>query len=155
MLRSLLNKLAPGNRKGAGKPRPSAPINQPSPLRGKVDTVKYEIIGRTMVATVLDPELTAPKVAELTSELQANLEKHENVPNLVVDLQNVEYLDSSCLYMLVHLLERVKANGGQIAVAKAQHRVEGIFKLTRLDSVFPIKASVVDAIEVLERAAAA
>jgi anti-anti-sigma factor len=125
-----------------------------SPMQGKSSGVSTETIGPTLVATITEPELTAPKVADLTSEMQELLNKASEVKNLVVDLQNVEYLDSACLYMLVHLLEQVRETGGQIAVARPQQRVEGVFKLTRLDNVFPIKSTVLEAIAAVEQAAA-
>jgi anti-anti-sigma regulatory factor len=51
----------------------------------------------------------------------------------------------------VQLLNKVTETQGRIAVVSARHAVEGIFKLTRLDQLFPIKRSVLDAVAAVER----
>lgn len=64
---------------------------------------------------------------------------------LVVDLADVEFVDSSGLGALVSVL---KALGGQgaLAVSGAQGSVMALFKLTRMDRVFAIEPTRVDAV---------
>jgi hypothetical protein len=45
------------------------------------------------------------------------------------------------------------AIGGKIALANTANRVQYLFRLTRLDRVFPICQDVMSAIEAIERAA--
>jgi anti-anti-sigma factor len=113
--------------------------------------VSIDSLGRTVVATIVDGDLTADKVADLSHELKLILERHPETRNLVLDLQNVEYMDSTCLNMFVELLRTVQETGGSIALASAVQHVEVLFKLTRLDQLFPIKRSVMDAIAAVER----
>lgn len=110
-----------------------------------------ELLGRTVVATVLVADLTAPKVADLQVELFFKLSSRPDARHLVLDLQNVEYLDSACLGMLLQLLRRVREGGGRIAIASVKNRIEGLFKLTRLEQLFPIKRTVLDAVAAVER----
>jgi len=117
----------------------------------KGTVASLEMLGRTIVATIIDSDLTAPKVADLQVELVIKLSSRPDARNVVLDLQNVEYLDSACLGMMLQLLRRVKENGGKIAIASVRTRVEGLFKLTRLERLFPIKRSVLDAVECVER----
>ncbi len=117
--------------------------------------VSIDSLGRTVVATIVDGDLTADKVADLSHELKSILERHPETRNLVLDLQNVEYMDSTCLNMFVELLRTVQQSGGCIALASAVQHVEVLFKLTRLDQLFPIKRSVMDAIAAVERPDAA
>jgi anti-anti-sigma factor len=113
--------------------------------------VSVDSLGRTVVATIIDGDLTADKVADLSHELKLILQRHPETRNLVLDLQNVEYMDSTCLNMFVELLRAVQVAGGSIALASAVQHVEVLFKLTRLDQLFPIKRSVMDAIAAVER----
>lgn len=113
--------------------------------------VSIDSLGRTVVATIVDGDLTADKVADLSHELKMIFERHPETRNLVLDLQNVEYMDSTCLNMFVDLLRTVQQAGGSIALASAVQHVEVLFKLTRLDQLFPIKRSVMDAIAAVER----
>ena len=52
---------------------------------------------------------------------------------------------------LVELLTTLKEAGGRIALVNASANVEYLFKLTRLDRVFPICRDVMKAIEAVER----
>ena len=64
---------------------------------------------------------------------------------LVLDLQNVEFLDSSGLGAMVSILKAIGGRGA-VAVCNARGPVQGLFQLTRMDRVFPIAASRADAI---------
>jgi anti-anti-sigma factor len=56
-----------------------------------------------------------------------------------------------CIGVLVELLTTLKEAGGRIALVNASTNVEYLFKLTRLDRVFPICRDVMKAIEAVER----
>jgi len=111
-----------------------------------------ERLGQTAVATVTISELTGPMatwlMADLLDEISASTVRH-----LVLDLQNVTYLDSSCLGALVQMLTKLQQGGGRIALVNAGHSVTYLFQLTRLDRLFPICRDVMTAIAAVERAA--
>jgi anti-anti-sigma factor len=130
---------------------PGGPPKVPAGASPAPELFKADSLGATCVITIIDPALTPPKVADLQHELLGLLAPDGAPRNLVIDMQNVEYLDSACLYMLVQLLNKVTETQGRIAVVSARHAVEGIFKLTRLDQLFPIKRSVLDAVAAVER----
>ncbi|MGZ5179970.1 MAG: STAS domain-containing protein [Ramlibacter sp.] len=58
---------------------------------------------------------------------------------LVLDLGGVEFLDSSGLGALVSILKALGSQGA-MAVCGARGAVLSLFKLTRMDKVFPIDA---------------
>ena len=70
--------------------------------------------------------------------------------HIVLDLQNVQFMDSACLGCLVEALNLMAASGGKIALANADHSVASLFRLTRLDRVFPICPDVMSALEAVE-----
>lgn len=74
------------------------------------------------------------------------------VRHIVLDLQNVQYMDSGCIGVLVELMTRLQNAGGRIALVNADPNVEYLFKLTRLDRLFPICRDVMRAIDAVERA---
>lgn len=110
-----------------------------------------ERLGQTAVATVTVSELTGPMatwlMADLLDEIAASPVRH-----LVLDLQNVTYMDSSCLGALVQILTKLQESGGRIALVNAGHSVTYLFQLTRLDRLFPICRDVMTAISAVERA---
>ncbi|MBW4641965.1 MAG: STAS domain-containing protein [Goleter apudmare HA4340-LM2] len=56
----------------------------------------------------------------------------------VIDLVNVDFIDSSGLSTLVNGLATLRQNGCRLVICNLQAPVRIIFELTRLDSVFEI-----------------
>jgi anti-sigma B factor antagonist len=61
---------------------------------------------------------------------------------VVVDLGRVEFLDSTGLGVLVGALKRLRGVGGELYLVCAQERLLKIFRITGLDRVFTLYASV-------------
>jgi anti-sigma B factor antagonist len=80
---------------------------------------------------------TAPKLREKLIELVS-----EGSHNVVVNLEGVDFLDSTGLGVLVGALKRVKAHDGTLALVCTQDKILKIFKITGLTKVFPIHDSV-------------
>lgn len=140
----------PGGLPDAVGPTPAPHLVAAAP-QAKLFT--FDAMGVTVVVTIVEHDLTAGRVAELLYELKDLLSRHEKIKNLVLDLQNVDYLDSAALNMLVVLLKAVRDAGGNIAIASAKRSIEVLFKLTRLDKLFPVQRDVLDAIASVEKAA--
>ncbi len=84
---------------------------------------------------------TAPKLRErLISLVEAGNYQ------LIVDMESVEFLDSTGLGVLVGGLKRVRAEDGWIDLVCTQSRILRIFRITGLNKVFSIHDSVADAI---------
>lgn len=58
--------------------------------------------------------------------------------HIVVNLSDVQFLDSTGLSTLVDGLKRSRSNNGDLHLCGLQHPVRMIFELTRLDKVFQI-----------------
>jgi anti-sigma B factor antagonist len=84
---------------------------------------------------------TAPKLREQLIDLVAAGSYH-----IVVDMENVEFLDSTGLGVLVGGLKRVRAHDGSLRLVCTQERILKIFRITGLTKVFPIHASVDEAV---------
>ena len=66
--------------------------------------------------------------------------------HLVVDMEGVEFLDSTGLGVLVGGLKRVRAHEGSLRLVCTQERILKIFRITGLTKVFPIHGSVEEAV---------
>lgn len=84
---------------------------------------------------------TAPKLREKLIELV-----NEGSYHLVVDLEKVDFLDSTGLGVLVGGLKRVRNHDGSLELVCTQDKILKIFRITGLTKVFPIHDSVDDAI---------
>jgi anti-sigma B factor antagonist len=80
---------------------------------------------------------TAPQLRERLIELVEGGKAH-----IVVDMEQVEFLDSTGLGVLVGGLKRVRAHDGSLALVCAQERILKIFRITGLEKVFGIYPSV-------------
>jgi anti-sigma B factor antagonist len=76
---------------------------------------------------------TAPKLREKLISLVESGSYH-----LIVDMEEVEFLDSTGLGVLVGGLKRVKAHDGGIDLVCTQSRILRIFRITGLSNVFDI-----------------
>ena len=64
---------------------------------------------------------------------------------LIIDVQKVDFLDSTGLGVLVGALKRVRADGGSLDIVCTQERILKIFEITGLDKVFGLHTSVDEA----------
>ncbi len=64
---------------------------------------------------------------------------------LIVDLDAVPFIDSSGLGALVGGLKAARQAGGDLRLVRAGEQATVVLKLTRLDRVFPLYASVEEA----------
>jgi anti-sigma B factor antagonist len=98
--------------------------------------------GRTVVAVGGEIDVyTAPKLREQLVDLVNDGRYH-----LVVDMEAVEFLDSTGLGVLVGGLKRVRAHDGSLRLVCTQERILKIFRITGLTKVFPIHESVSEAL---------
>ncbi len=67
--------------------------------------------------------------------------------NLVIDLSEVRFVDSSGLGALVSGFKNASARDGSLKLCSLQPQVRSMFELTRLHRVFEIFASVDEALE--------
>ncbi len=84
---------------------------------------------------------TAPQLRERVVELV-----DAGQVDLVLDLTGVDFLDSTGLGVLVGALNRVRAQDGSLALVLTQERILKIFEITGLRKVFPIHATVEEAV---------
>jgi anti-sigma B factor antagonist len=70
-------------------------------------------------------------------------EEGEN--RIVIDLNNVSFMDSSGLGVLVAGLKRARERGGELALVFGEGSVQKVLGITGLDKVFPTHGSVGEA----------
>jgi len=75
----------------------------------------------------------APQISSSLASLIA-----DKPSQVVVDLSNVSYIDSSGLAALIEAMQNVARYGGKFALSGLQEGVRPIFEIARLDQVFRI-----------------
>ena len=70
---------------------------------------------------------------------QAYKDKLDSISKTVIDMAEVEYVDSSALGMLLMLRERSGADSAQIDIVNCTEPVKNILKTTNFDQLFNIQ----------------
>jgi anti-sigma B factor antagonist len=71
----------------------------------------------------------------------------EGTRNFVLNIAEVDYMDSSGLGQLVSIWTSIKNKGGHMIILSPNQRVQRLFEITRLHTVFTILHSEEEALE--------
>ncbi len=73
----------------------------------------------------------------------------KNIAKIVINLENVDYIDSSGVGALIHIFTSVKRNGYKLRITNVHGSVAKVIKLTKLMGYFPIVEDVKTALQEL------
>ncbi|HEX4404418.1 MAG TPA: STAS domain-containing protein [Polyangia bacterium] len=83
----------------------------------------------------IDGTLDAVSAPEIRPVVDAIVTEERKA--VTVDLGNLRLIDSSGVGVIVSLFKRVRAHGGEVKIVGLRDQPKAIFKLLRLDRVFP------------------
>lgn len=86
--------------------------------------------------------LTAASVDSFRDQLASWQEIEGDLKNYVIDLEQVDFMDSAGLGTLIALLKRLSDRGGDMKIANLQKKPRMVFEITRAYKVFEIYDSV-------------
>jgi len=92
---------------------------------------------------LIEGEIDLACSPDLRAVLHAFAKKR--VPVLVIDFQQVSYVDSSGLATLIEYVRLAQDFGGKFGLVSVSARVKTIFDLVRLTEFFPIYPSLLEA----------
>ncbi len=87
---------------------------------------------RVLVARPTRGECLGADIAQLVIELSEKIDSGI-ADSVVIELSNVEHMDSACLGKLLVLRAKAGSAGGSVALAKCQPNVAFLFEMTKLD----------------------
>lgn len=93
---------------------------------------------------VLSGRIYADVAPELKQELLGLVDK--GLKKLVVDACALEQIDSSGLNVFVHVLKKIRPEGGRIVFFGLNENLERVFEITKLDTVMEVKQDRVEAL---------
>ena len=92
--------------------------------------------GNDVVASI-NGDIDLHNAPEVRSALLQLLQ--QNSPrNLVLNLSNVPYMDSSAIAVLVEALQKIRRAGGKVFLTNLQPRVQGLLEIARLGTIFSL-----------------
>ncbi len=107
-------------------------------------------VGPTAIATLTVTALSTKEGVAMLMNL-FNQVSHSGAESLVLDIQNLEYMDSVCLGCLIKALNCAVQDGGRIALVNVEGNVQQMMRVTQLDRRFPICQNVPKALEAIDR----
>jgi anti-sigma B factor antagonist len=115
--------------------------------------IKTEELGNDAWVIALSGEVdlyTAPEFKQQLLEVISQGGKE-----VIVDLSDTTFIDSTTLGVLVGGIKRLRPNGGQLSLVCSDRNITKIFEITGLNKVFPMYESRVEAVERIGQAAEA
>ena len=101
-----------------------------------------DVEGWTVVAASGEIDVaTAPALRDRLTELV-----EAGTAHLIVDLEDVDFLDSTGLGVLVGGVRRARSEGGDLRLVCTNTRILKVFEATGLQDVFTIGATIDDAV---------
>jgi len=110
--------------------------------------VTEENINDFNVLFVLDERIDAHNSAELKDYILHMIEL--NKVNIIVQLEQVRFVDSSGLGALLSGFKHAEAKSGKLSLSNVQNQVLSMFELTRLNRVFEIHTDLDEAFDIGE-----
>jgi anti-anti-sigma factor len=89
--------------------------------------------------------LTGPVTLRNLWDLQAEMRKAPPPPVTILDLTGVPYMDSAGMGAVINHYTHCAGKGTKLIAAGVSSRVMELFKMTRVDSVIPMAATVEEA----------
>ncbi|WP_243371370.1 STAS domain-containing protein [Geotalea sp. SG265] len=107
--------------------------------------LQTELKNNIVIIYVNEERLDAHNSGELKAEVQKMFEQGQK--NMLIDLKDVRFIDSSGLGALVSGFKNAISHQGNLKLSTLQSQVRSMFELTRLHRVFEIFPSTAEAIE--------
>ncbi|MCX7633922.1 MAG: STAS domain-containing protein [Turneriella sp.] len=108
---------------------------------GQVEGIPYAKITTAQLHMYFIPDLKEKLLASVQNEPD----------NLIIDLSEVEYLDSSAMGVLFQLQKKMHVYGGSLYLVGINNTIEMVFKLTKSDEHFTIFSDTASAVQAIRK----
>lgn len=136
--------MSPANKPDPYRLDSTAPAPVGSPAAPQKTDLGFDVLEKRgiHVVTLLRGQLVeAHEIDALGADIK-NYFATKPAAKVVLDMQNVHFLSSSALGMLITLKSSIGANGGAFVLAGLRDDLQKIFKITKLDKILKIKENV-------------
>lgn len=108
-------------------------------------TIKVEnsIVHLELSGRILDNEQTSRLLKEVENTIS------EKINKIVLDIENIEYINSNGLNCFIQLLTKARNMGGDAVIVNVPEKIKNLLLISKLNTVFTIKDSIGQANEIL------
>ncbi len=109
--------------------------------------ISVEYSENATIITFTDEKiLEETDIQAILKSIMSVVEQTERI-NLILDFQNVRFLSSAVLGLLIRISKRIYEHDGQLKLCNINPKIYEIFKITRLNKVFDIYQDIESATE--------
>lgn len=112
------------------------------------DIINLKIEGDVGVVKPED-EIVFENSNPLKEETKRKL-RNQEIEKLVIDLENVLYLDSSGVGYVISIFKYMRENNGKLVIADLNDKVKRVAELTRLDEIIEVYDDLDSALKALD-----
>jgi anti-sigma B factor antagonist len=122
---------------------------KPNKIKAKIKTMdfSYEIKDNVLFVVAEGDLLGLQNDVKLLEFISHELK--EDVIYCVIDISNINYMNSSGLSMLIRILTKFRNKDGDIALVNPSDSVSKLLVITKLNAIFAIAKSKESALEIL------
>ncbi|MEJ2544506.1 MAG: STAS domain-containing protein [Calditrichaceae bacterium] len=99
------------------------------------DVVIISLVGKIM---------GGPEAGQINDQINNNIDRGKK--RIIIDLEKVEWMNSSGLGILIGAIQTLKNNDGTLCLINVSDRIKELLKITKLINVFDIKPDLESAI---------
>lgn len=102
-----------------------------------MDKVDKQVLGRTLLVA-LHGELDLVSAESVRESIDTELEAYARIKNLVIDLAEVDFIDSSGLGMLLGRYRQVHKRGGKLVMIGPKPQVRRVLEMAGMTKIMGI-----------------
>ena len=111
--------------------------------------INAECYGHAVIFN-LKGELTEDSLDAFKQAIEHNVRDGKDVVDVVLNMENVPFLDSAALEYLLELQEELAQRLGQVKLAKCDENVMKILEITRLEASFERFQDITEAVKAMQ-----
>lgn len=104
-------------------------------IQTQVSVKVFSLIGKIM---------TDEDLVEISKDITTSIEK--GICNLVFDLKNLNYINSTGINMFMRTLTKARVNNGDLIFSNVNGTVSNLFKIAKLNEIYTIYTSQEEAV---------
>lgn len=93
----------------------------------------------TKIVIEFEENLTAQSIKELKEVVKNSLDEEVNYDQVVTDLSQVEYIDSTGITFIIGIYKSLEPYEKKLTVIGARQEIKDLFNIIRLDKIFSIE----------------
>jgi anti-sigma B factor antagonist len=118
-------------------------------VQNKEKVMNYTIVEQddVVVLSLSGKIMGGPEASEINGKINQLID--DGKLKILINLKEVEWMNSSGLGILIDAVTVLKNNNGALRLVNVSDRIKNLLKITKLDTVFDIRDSIDDAKESL------